>query len=51
MSLMVQYFNLANKSDLFLNLNLDDSDKRISESKIKDSKKYYEFKNKTIWKF
>lgn len=51
MSLMVQMFNLANKSDLFLNLNLDGSDKKILESKIKDSKKYYEFKTKPFENF
>jgi predicted DNA-binding transcriptional regulator YafY len=51
MSLMVQMFNLANKSDLFSNFDLDDNDKKILESKIKDSKKYYEFKNKPFETF
>ena len=46
MSLMVQMFNLANKSDLFSNFDLNDNDRKILESKIKDSKKYYEFKTK-----
>ena len=51
MSLMVQMFNLANKSDLFDNFNLNENDKKILESKIKDSKKYYEFKNKPFETF
>lgn len=51
MSLMVQMFNLANKSDLFSNLDLDDNDKKILESKIKDSKKCYEFKTKPFESF
>lgn len=51
MSLMVQMFNLANKSDLFDNFNLSEDDKKILESKIKDSKKYYEFKNKPFETF
>lgn len=46
LSLMVQTFNLANRSELFDNFNLDDSDKRILESKIKETNKLYEFKNK-----
>ncbi len=46
LSLMVQTFNLANKSDLFDNFSLDESDKRILESKIKETNKFYEFKNK-----
>ena len=46
LSLMVHTFNLANRSDLFDNFNLDDSDKRILESKIKEKNKLYEFKNK-----
>ena len=51
MSLMVQMFNLANKSDLFSNFDLDDNDKKILESKIKDSKKCYEFKTKPFESF
>ena len=51
MSLMVQMFNLANKSDLFDNFDLSEDDKKILESKIKDSKKYYEFKNKPFENF
>jgi predicted DNA-binding transcriptional regulator YafY len=48
---MVQMFNLANKSDLFDNFDLSEDDKKILESKIKDSKKYYEFKNKPFENF
>ena len=51
MSLMVQMFNLANKSDLFDNFDLSEDDRKILESKIKDSKKYYEFKNKPFENF
>ena len=51
MSLMVQMFNLANKSDLFDNFDLNDNDKKILESKIKDSKKCYEFKTKPFENF
>ena len=51
MSLMVQMFNLANKSDLFSNFDLDENDKKILESKIKDSKKCYEFKTKPFESF
>jgi len=46
LSLMVHTFNLANKSDLFDNFDLDDSDKKILENKIKDTNKLYDFKNK-----
>jgi predicted DNA-binding transcriptional regulator YafY len=51
MSLMVQMFNLANKSDLFDNFELDKNDKLILESKIKDTTKFYEFKNKPFENF
>ena len=51
MSLMVQMFNLANKSDLFSNFDLNEKDKKILESKIKDSNEYYEFKNKPFENF
>ena len=51
MSLMVQMFNLANKSDLFSNFDLDENNKKILESKIKDSKKCYEFKTKPFESF
>ena len=51
MSLMVQMFNLANKSDLFDNFDISEDDKKILESKIKDSKKCYEFKNKPFESF
>ncbi len=50
LSLMVQTFNLANKSDLFNNFDLDDNDKKILESKIKNTNKLYEFKNKPFEK-
>jgi len=46
LSLMVQTFNLANRSDLFENFNIDEADKKILESKIKEINKLYEFKNK-----
>ena len=51
MSLMIQMFNLASKSDLFDNFELDKNDKLILESKIKDTTKFYEFKNKPFENF
>ena len=46
LSLLVQTFNLAQKSNMFENLDIEPSDRRILESKIKDVSKCYEFKNK-----
>jgi predicted DNA-binding transcriptional regulator YafY len=48
LSLMVQTFSIAQQSNLFNNLDIDDIDRRIIESKIKDLKKVYEFKNKPL---
>ena len=48
LSLLVQTFNLAQKSDMFDHLDISPSDKRIIESKIKESSKCYEFKNKPL---
>ncbi len=46
LSLLVQTFNLAQKSNMFENLDIEPSDRKILESKIKDVSKCYEFKNK-----
>ena len=46
LSLLVQTFNIAQRSDLFSSLDIDDSTKRMIEYKLKETKKLYEFKNK-----
>lgn len=46
LSLMVQTFSMAQHSNLFENINIDDIDKSIIESKVKELKKIYEFKSK-----
>jgi len=46
LSLMVQTFNMASRSDMFDRFDLDTNDKRIIESKIKDLNNIYQFKNK-----
>lgn len=46
LSLLIQTFNLAQKSNMFENLDINSNDKRILESKIKETSKCYEFKNK-----
>ena len=46
MSLLVQTFNIADRSTLFSDLNIGASDKSILEKKIKESKNTYLFKNK-----
>jgi len=46
LSLMVQTFSITQHSDLFNNLEMDETDKRLIENKIKDMKKIYEFKSK-----
>lgn len=48
LSLMVHTFNIANKNDLFDKFDLDDEDKRLLQSKIKESNDFYEFKNKPL---
>jgi len=45
-SLMVQTFNMAQRSNLFESLDIDRIDKSIIENKVNDLKKIYEFKNK-----
>ena len=46
LSLMVQTFSITQHSDLFNTLEMDETDKRLIENKIKDMKKIYEFKSK-----
>lgn len=45
-TLLVQTFAIAQRSQLFDTFNIDANDKRILESKIKEISSYYEFKNK-----
>ncbi|MEA3383294.1 MAG: WYL domain-containing protein [Campylobacterota bacterium] len=46
LSLMVQTFNMASRSDMFDNFDLDADDKKIISKKIKEMDNIYEFKNK-----
>ena len=46
-SLLVLTFNIAQKSDLFDNLNLSAEDKKILDNKIKEFNRAYEFKKRT----
>ena len=46
LSLMVQTFNMASRSDLFDNFDLDADDKKIISKKVKELNNIYEFKNK-----
>ena len=46
MSLLVQTFNIAQRSNLFESLEINKSDKDIIERKIKESKNTYLFKTK-----
>ena len=46
LSLLVQTFNIVQRSNSFKSFDIDISDKSIIERKIKNSKKIYEFKNK-----
>ena len=45
LSLMIQTFNLAQRSSLFESLDMDEDDRIILASKVEDVKKIYEFKN------
>ncbi len=46
LSLLIQTFSIAQRSDLFKSLDIDPADKSIIESKLKESRKIYEFKTK-----
>lgn len=46
LSLMVQTFNMASRSDLFDNFDLNADDKKIISKKVKELNNIYEFKNK-----
>ena len=46
LSLMIQTFNIAQRSDLFDNFDIEPSDKKIIAKKIKEVNNLYEFKNK-----
>ena len=45
-SLLVQAFSIAQKNNFFENFNMDTTDKKILESKLKETSKCYIFKNK-----
>lgn len=47
-SLMIQTFNIANKSNLFDNFEFNTNDKKILESKIKETNHIYEFISKPL---
>ena len=46
LSLLIQTFSIAQRSDLFGSLDIDASTKAIIEHKLKETKKLYEFKSK-----
>ena len=46
LSLLVQTFNIAQRSNLLESIDIDEEDKIILQTKINDYKKIYEFKNK-----
>lgn len=46
LSLMVQTFNLIQNNELFESMKMNEHDKKILKSKIEESNKVYEFKNK-----
>ena len=46
LSLLIQTFSIAQRSDLFKSLDIDASTKSIIEHKLKETKKLYEFKRK-----
>lgn len=48
MSLLVQTFNIAQRSDMFKNFEISNEDKSLLEDKIKQSKKLYSFKNDAV---
>ena len=47
-SLLVQTFNIAQRSDMFKSFEISNEDKSLLEDKIKQSKKLYGFKNDAI---
>ena len=46
LSLLIQTFNIAQRSELFKSLDINRADRVIIEHKLKESRKIYEFKNK-----
>lgn len=46
LSLMVQTFNMASRSDMFERFDLNEADKKIISKKVKELESIYEFKNK-----
>lgn len=48
LSLLIQTFNIAQRSDLFDNFDMDSDERKILTSKVNQANKYYEFKNKPL---
>ncbi len=48
LSLLIQTFNIAQRSDLFDSFDMSSDEKKILDSKINQVNKYYEFKNKPL---
>ncbi len=48
LSLLIQTFNIAQRSDLFDSFDMNSDERRILDSKVNQVNKYYEFKNKPL---
>ena len=48
LSLLIQTFNIAQRSDLFDSFDMSSDERRILDSKVNQVNKYYEFKNKPL---
>ena len=48
LSLLIQTFNIAQRSDLFDSFDMSSDEKKILDSKVNQVNKYYEFKNKPL---
>jgi len=48
LSIVVQAFSISQHSNFFENLNIEESDKRLLESKMREKEKIYAFKNKPL---
>jgi len=48
LSLLIQTFNIAQRSDLFDSFDMSSDERKILDSKVNQVNKYYEFKNKPL---
>ena len=48
LSLLIQTFHIAQRSDLFDSFDMSSDERRILDSKVNQVNKYYEFKNKPL---